>query len=283
MARKPLTDSQRELRSIIANNLKRITHGLTQAQISEKTGIPVTTLSGYLTEKSTISGKNTEIIAEAFEVEKGEIDPRYGRNYNFTELKQELIDQLYLSKNLKGKEKSDNFVDLAKKANEKNISVANMVTDRGNNIIALYHDTHDYNYFDTAVSAGIPNSVEAFEQDHIEQIAFPDFAMGKYAGCTDIFFTKINGDSMNNIIPDQSLIAVKRIDSFMDLEDNDIIVFSNSNEFSIKRFINDEKNKRVIFRPDSNNISFTDIVISYDDATDLKIYGKVIYYGCLLK
>ncbi|MCC9082569.1 S24 family peptidase [Enterococcus faecium] len=58
--------------------------------------------------------------------------------------------------------------------------------------------------------------------------------MGKYAGYQDVFFTKINGDSMNNVIPDGSLIAVKKIESCDELKDGDIVVFSNDNEFSVK-------------------------------------------------
>lgn len=83
---------------------------------------------------------------------------------------------------------------------------------------------------------------------------------------------------MNNVIPNKSMLAVKKIDSVYDLENNDIVVFSNDNEFSVKRFINDKTNERIIFRPDSNDISFTDIVVSYSEAENLVVYGKVIVY-----
>lgn len=275
MARKPLSAEDREIRKIIAANLKKITHGYTRAQVSDMTGIPTSTLSGYFIEKSTISKENAEIIASKFGVDKADIDPRYSRKYDLIDLKKEIVEELNeAKKGITG----DDFVRLADKANSMGIGLSSMTTDRGNSITALYHDAHDYNYFDANISAGAPSTVEAFDEDHVEQIAIPDMLMGKYAGCTDIFFTTINGESMNNVIPNKSMLAVKKIDSVYDLENNDIVVFSNDNEFSVKRFINDKTNERIIFRPDSNDISFTDIVVSYSEAENLVVYGKVIVY-----
>lgn len=275
MARKPLSAEDREIRKIIAANLKRITHGYTRAQVSDMTGIPTSTLSGYFIEKSTISNENAEIIANKFGVDKADIDPRYSRKYDLIDLKKEIVEELNeAKKGISG----DDFVKLAEKANSMGIGLSSMTTDRGNSITALYHDAHDYNYFDANISAGAPTTVEAFEEDHIEQIAIPDMLMGKYAGCSDIFFTTINGDSMNNVIPNGSMVAVKKIDSIYDLDNNDIVVFSNDNEFSVKRFFNDQANERIIFRPDSKDISFTDITVSYAEASSLVFYGKVIVY-----
>lgn len=275
MARKPLSAEDREIRKIIAANLKKITHGYTRAQVSDMTGIPTSTLSGYFIEKSTISKENAEIIASKFGVDKADIDPRYSRKYDLIDLKKEIVEELNeAKKGITG----DDFAKLAKKANSMGIGLSSMTTDRGNSITALYHDAHDYNYFDANISAGAPSTIEAFDEDHVEQIAIPDMLMGKYAGCSEIFFTSINGESMNNVIPNGSMVAVKKIDSVYDLENNDIVVFSNDNEFSIKRFINDKTNERIIFRPDSNDISFTDVVVSYTEAESLVVYGKVIVY-----
>lgn len=275
MPRKPLSVEDRRIRAIIAQNLKRITHGYTRAQLSDMTNIPVTTLSGYFTEKSTISMENAETIAKVFNIDKAEIDPRYSRDYDYLDLKKEVLDDL---KSLGNEISGDSLVQIAKKANSLGISLSAKATDRGNNITTLYHDTHDYNFFDANIAAGTPSTIEAFDNDHFEQIAIPDMIMGKYAGNSEIFFTTINGESMSNVFPDRSMIAVKKIRSFFDLENNDIVVFSKDNEFSVKRFINDTANKRLIFRPDSKDFSFTDVVVSYEDAADLVIYGKVVVY-----
>ncbi|MFS1016805.1 helix-turn-helix domain-containing protein [Enterococcus casseliflavus] len=274
MARPPLNNFEKQLRKEISDNLKRITRGRTQAQISQMTGIPASTISGYFSQRSTIKEENVKKIAKAFGVPEIEIDPRFAHNYNFLNLKKDIMNDLSSGKKIS----ESDFLELAKKTNDLGMSLSHMKTDRGNNITAVYHDTHDYNFFDTSVAAGLPTSIEAFEEDHVEQIAIPDYAMGKYSGMTDIFFTKTNGDSMNNVIPSGSLIAVKKIEDFSDLKNEDIVVFSNDNEFSVKRFFNDKQNKRLVFRPDSNNITFTDLIVKYDDAKDLRIYGKVVVY-----
>lgn len=278
MARKPLSEEDKRIRKIIAQNLKNITHGYTRAQVSDITGIPTSTLSGYFIEKSTISKENAEIIADKFGVDKADIDPRYARSYDYFDLKKEVLDELSLNKNILKEESAEYFASLANKANKAGLGLSKMSTDRGNSITALYHDTHDYNYFDAHISAGVPTTTQAFEEDHIEQIAISDMIMGKYAGSPDVFFTTVNGESMSNYISDGSLIAVKKVSSFQHLKNEDIVVFSKDNEFCVKRFINDSNNKRIIFRPDSKDPSFTDLVIKYEDANDLIIYGKVIVY-----
>lgn len=77
MGRPPVNAFERKLREEIAENLKRVTNGKTQAQISALTGIPTSTLSGYFAKRSTIKQENLEIISKVFNVEPGEIDPRY--------------------------------------------------------------------------------------------------------------------------------------------------------------------------------------------------------------
>lgn len=278
MARKPLSAEDLKIRKIIADNLKRITHGLTQAELSERTGIPTSTLSGYLNEKSTINKENAEKIASSFNIDKADIDPRYLRNYEYYDMKKEILDELNTLNKSTKEERINQFSEMADKVNSLGISLSSTTTDRGNKGTFILHDTHEYNFFDANVAAGVPTSIEAFDEDHSEQIAIPDLILGKHAGSTELFFTSVNGESMNNTIPNKSIIAVKKIESYMELADNDIVVFSNDNEFSVKRFINDTRNNRIIFRPDSSDVSFTDLVIDYENANNLVIYGKVVVY-----
>lgn len=136
----------------------------------------------------------------------------------------------------------------------------------------------NYNYFDTAVSAGAVTALEAIHSDDVKTISLPADSMGKYAGNKDLFVTRINGDSMNNIFPDESMIVVKYIASAFDLTDNDIVVFRYNDGLAVKRFFNDKQNERLIFKPDSKNVTFTDLIINYEDVSDLQIYGKVVIY-----
>lgn len=77
MPRTELTIYEKAVRKIIAENLKRLTKGMTQYQLSEKTGIPQSTLSGYFAERSTPDPGRVQRIADALCVSKEEIDPRF--------------------------------------------------------------------------------------------------------------------------------------------------------------------------------------------------------------
>lgn len=132
-----------------------------------------------------------------------------------------------------------------------------------------------YKLFNSSVAAGLPSTIEAVFENDLKDIELPDVMMNGYAGHNDILIMKVNGDSMNNVIPHDSLVGVKKWD-VDNLKKNDIVVFSDNGEFSMKRYLNDEKNQRIIFRPDSSDDSFSDVVISYENADNLDILGKVI-------
>jgi repressor LexA len=97
--------------------------------------------------------------------------------------------------------------------------------------------------------------------------------MGKWAGDKNIFFSRINGDSMNRIMPDQSLIAIKPIEKEA-LKNGDIVVFSNSNEYSVKYF--HKTPDKLIFKPASHNKDHHEQHFALDDG--VKIHGKVVLY-----
>lgn len=135
----------------------------------------------------------------------------------------------------------------------------------------------EYDLLPIFVAAGVPMNIDSVEKTDVEKIKIPDIVMGKYAKRKDIWFMRVNGDSMNKVIPHGSLIAIKSIE-LGDLKDNDIVVFSNGYEYSTKRFYNDRQNERFIFRPDSTELCFTDYTIPYKNANELKIHGKVVLY-----
>ncbi|MEK4269921.1 MULTISPECIES: LexA family protein [Bacillus] len=132
----------------------------------------------------------------------------------------------------------------------------------------------EYPYFPISISAGLPLHVDSILKDNIEKISIPDSIMGKWAGCKDVFIVRVNGESMNKVIPHGSLIAVKKIE-LSELKDSDIVVFSNGGDYSVKRFY--QKDNKIIFRPDSTDLDFTDYVTTIENL-DLKIHGKVVLY-----
>ncbi|WP_277680187.1 LexA family protein [Gracilibacillus dipsosauri] len=132
---------------------------------------------------------------------------------------------------------------------------------------------NSYYYLPTTISAGVPLEVNGLTENDIEQITLPDSVMGKWAGNKDVFFTKINGESMNKIMPDQSFIAVKKV-GLNDLKNGDIVVFSDSHEYGVKRFYLFDN--RVVFRPESTDPRITDYQVT--DLENLNIYGKVVLF-----
>lgn len=82
---------------------------------------------------------------------------------------------------------------------------------------------------------------------------------------------EINGTSMNNIIPDHSIVIFEKVEEY---KTNDIVVAERNGEFTIKKFIKNDTS--VVLVPDSKDKSHLPIAITSND--DLKLYGKVVWY-----
>lgn len=150
-----------------------------------------------------------------------------------------------------------------------------------NNIHPNEDTTSLYSFIDIGISAGSPDFVES--QYNIEnKIELSDLILGKYSGRKDIVMMRVNGDSMNRVIPHNSYIAVATNVSINSLANDDIVVFSDEYNYSVKRFINDKKNSRYIFRPDSFDPCFEDIIYRYDNCQNLSLIGKVVMYSVSL-
>ena len=129
----------------------------------------------------------------------------------------------------------------------------------------------EYDYYNTNISAGLPVNVDGIT--HCETISIPDAVMGKHAGNKDTFILRVNGDSMNKIIPDGSLIAVKPT-SLETLKNGDMVVFSEEHKYSVKSYF--KTSDTLIFKPNSTNNNHHDQTHKLD--TDITIHGKVVLY-----
>ena len=132
----------------------------------------------------------------------------------------------------------------------------------------------EYPFLPVSISAGAPITVNGITDKDVDRIPIPDIVMGRYAKDKDIFFMRVNGESMNKVLPHNSLIAVKKV-GLNSLHDGDVVVYSNSHEYSVKRFYSYKD--QLIFRPDSTDLSFTDYVVSNCNQ-NVKIHGKVVLY-----
>lgn len=80
MPRNKLSKFDKELRAQISANLKKYTDGITQYELSEMTGIPVSTLSGYFAMRSTPNAGNIQKIADTLHIDKSDLDPRFSNS-----------------------------------------------------------------------------------------------------------------------------------------------------------------------------------------------------------
>lgn len=137
--------------------------------------------------------------------------------------------------------------------------------------------THTYPYIPADISAGPLLSVDAITAT--DTITLPDVVVGKYAGRSNLRFMHVNGDSMDRVIPDGSLIGLEALDDITELRGGNIVVFSEDDvDYSVKRFSNSEKSQSYIFSPVSNNDAYEPIVYRYEDAESLRIIGRVVLY-----
>lgn len=164
--------------------------------------------------------------------------------------------------------------DLVRLSEYFNVSVDELLGIKSDGLITV---SSQYDYIPTSISAGNPLNVEGVTREQVEKISIPDVMMGKWAGSKDVFLMRVNGESMNNMFSHNSLIAVKKT-PLTSLHNGDIVVYSDSEEYAVKRIIIDNENKRFIFRPDSSDARFVDNVIAYDETNNLRIHGKVVLY-----
>lgn len=160
----------------------------------------------------------------------------------------------------------DNMQKLLKVLSIDSLSFLNI----SNNSNSSSASSSEYPYIPNPVVAGIPQSIEALTE--LPQIVIPDELLGKYAKNKNIIIMKVSGESMNRVIENGSIIGVLTDIDRYSLNNGDIVVFNHDYEYSLKRFYN--LGDKIIFKPDSTDMRFTDIVYSSGEA--ISIVGKVI-------
>lgn len=137
-----------------------------------------------------------------------------------------------------------------------------------------------YRYVPDAVAAGSLTTIE--DLTDLPLVTIPDCMLGRYACNKNIILMPVSGESMNNIIRNGAIIAVLTKVELPQIRNGDIVVVSNSGDYTVKRFFNDKEHQEFIFRPDSSDMSYRDIVFSYDNCEDLRLVGKVVMYTVTL-
>lgn len=137
-----------------------------------------------------------------------------------------------------------------------------------------------YKFVPASVSAGALTNIDSI--NYMPSVMIPDFMMGRYAGNKNIILMPVNGESMNNVIQNGAIIAVLRNIELPDIHDGDIVVIKNGGDYTVKRFYNDKQHQEFVFKPDSSDMAFRDIIFSYENTDDLYLIGKVVMYNVTL-
>lgn len=135
-----------------------------------------------------------------------------------------------------------------------------------------------YNYIDAKVSAGIPSNVDPFTSSDLQTAVLSKNLLDKYKNDQDLMLMKVSGESMNRCIPDGSVIGVKRVNSIHDLQNGDVVVFSEAGDFCVKRIYINKELELVDFLPDSTDKSFQPISYLFPNMNNVEIFGKVVFH-----
>lgn len=168
---------------------------------------------------------------------------------------------------------------LKKLANLYNISISELTGEKNDTVEMLGQAVtmNKYPYIDDYVSAGSPVSIEGMKD--VPNIYVPDELLGSYTGSKRLFFLKVNGESMNKIIPNGSTIGVISYDSINDIKNGDIVVYSTKDGgYTVKYFY--KKEDKLIFKPSSTFDCYYDLVFNIED--NIQIIGKVVIYSVML-
>lgn len=217
MPRNKLSAFEQNARHAIADNLKKYMHGMTQADLAYKAGIPVTTLSGYLREKSTPNAGNLEKLANALNVKKSDIDPRYTFN--------DIMD----------------FVEQAPKGTYK---VKSSQSNIPPNITSINNENIKYVPLIGTIAMGTPITADQNIEKYI-----PEYFIGDVPDGT-LFELRCKGRSMEPTIPDGAIALIREQPT---VEDDEIAAVLIDGEATLKRIRH--VGKEVMLVPDNREYS----------------------------
>lgn len=119
----------------------------------------------------------------------------------------------------------------------------------------------------------VPAGEPLLAEENIEGYLPIDPMMYHLTSPDNLFFLKVVGESMNNIVPDGAFVLIKKQD-YAETGDVVVALVNGDNEATLKRFKQIDNNF-VMLEPDSTIQEFTPRIINLRD-TEFKIIGKVI-------
>lgn len=247
MPRHKLTAFELKLRETISANLKKVSGGISQQQLSDMTGIPASTISGYFAKRSTPNPGAIQKIADALKVNKSDIDPRFT-----TSIFEEPADILPIYNRLHPTRQQNVYTYAEKQLNEQ----------QNENVVPFPEQKTVVTNLHTA--AGMPIDGETASADAITTVVnVDDIPHGADAVVT------VDGDSMEPTFPQGSQIYVHWNPVYAD---GDLVIVDVLDEgVTFKQISRDYQHKKVILH--SLNDRYPDRAFNEDE---IKVVGVVI-------
>ena len=252
-----LTPQDKEDMKVFSANLNAILsdRNCKQVELSRATGIPASTLTGYVKGTSLPIPGNVQKIADYFGVLKSTLDPRFASEDSYIETIPQPatspIQSIYDQLEPNGQRKVITYAEKLREEQEKRRKAKkNEVSEK---VVQLY----GYDYYDHAASAG---TGQYLNDVRVERIELP----------VDVdadFVIPIKGDSMEPDYHDGDLVFIQ---TSVDLNDGVIGVFNYDGEAYIKQLVIDTEQAYL----HSLNPDYKDMPITPE--TDFRIIGEVV-------
>lgn len=252
-----LTPQDKEDMKVFSANLNAILsdRNCKQVELSRATGIPASTLTGYVKGTSLPIPGNVQKIADYFGVLKSTLDPRFASEDSYIETIPQptasSIQTIYDQLEPPGQRKVITYAEKLREEQEKRRKAKkNEVSEK---VVQLY----GYDYYDHAASAG---TGQYLNDVRVERIELP----------VDVdadFVIPIKGDSMEPDYHDGDLVFIQ---TSVDLNDGVIGVFNYDGEAYIKQLVIDTEQSYL----HSLNPDYKDMPITPE--TDFRIIGEVV-------
>ena len=252
-----LTPQDKEDMKVFSANLNAILsdRNCKQVELSRATGIPASTLTGYVKGTSLPIPGNVQKIADYFGVLKSTLDPRFASEDSSIEITSppatSQIQSIYDQLEPPGQRKVITYAEKLREEQEKRRKAKkNEVSEK---VVQLY----GYDYYDHAASAGTGQYLNDIRVERIELPVDVDAD----------FVIPIKGDSMEPDYHDGDLVFIQ---TSVDLNDGVIGVFNYNGEAYIKQLVIDTEQSYL----HSLNPAYKDMPITPE--TDFRIIGEVV-------
>lgn len=256
MGRNKLTPQEIELKKVVASNLNELLNKTTKKKIDihREYGIPNSSISDYFKGKSLPSEENVIKLANFFNVNTYDIDPRMKvSDFNNDKLCMSLLSK-YEKLNTENKKKVVDYAD-------------NKLKDQKRQ----QNKIHPINENDNTYYVDVLGSVSAGTGEWLTDEQHEEVMVNNEPPAHD-FALRVNGDSMTPTFSDGQIIYVNKIYDTDEVRNNQFVIAELNGNSYVKKIVfdNNRKDCQLI----SLNKEYNPINVTKDD--DFKIVGLVV-------